>query len=205
MKKLKRHRLTLTSKNISTAVLLIYTRFKLEVSSTTNSLALNTKMVNQRNCRSENRWPWCHCPRWSNLLQPWMAEHPGLCSCFVDSKQVIQMRSPDMGTWGAGQQANNRFIQVELCEEDSRDAFIKSVYDAIYIAKLLHRYDLQPDNACDDGQGTIWSHHAVSNFLGGTDHVDWWLFWKMGLQHGSILFFDQVLLWLAKEEYSISI
>lgn len=92
---------------------------------------------------------------------------------FVDSKQVIQMRSPDMGTWGAGQQANNRFIQVELCEEDSGDAFIKSINnDAIYIAKLLHRYDLKPDNACDDGQGTIWSHHAVSNFLGGTDHVD---------------------------------
>lgn len=92
---------------------------------------------------------------------------------FVDSNQVIQMRSPDMGTWGAGQQANNRFIQVELCEEDSRDAFIKSINnDAIYIAKLLHRYDLKPDNACDDGQGTIWSHHAVSNFLGGTDHVD---------------------------------
>ena len=92
---------------------------------------------------------------------------------FVDSKQVIQMRSPDMGTWGAGPKANNRFIQIELCEENTRDAFAKSVNnDAIYIAKLLHRYDLKPDNACDDGEGTIWSHHAVSTFLGGTDHVD---------------------------------
>ncbi|MBW7986983.1 SLAP domain-containing protein [Lactobacillus helveticus] len=92
---------------------------------------------------------------------------------FVDSKQIIQMRSPDMGTWGAGPKANNRFIQIELCEENSRDAFAKSVNnDAIYIAKLLHRYDLKPDNACDDGEGTIWSHHAVSTYLGGTDHVD---------------------------------
>lgn len=92
---------------------------------------------------------------------------------FVDSKQIIQMRSPDMGTWGAGSKANNRFIQIELCEENSRDAFAKSVNnDAIYIAKLLHRYDLKPDNACDDGEGTIWSHHAVSTYLGGTDHVD---------------------------------
>lgn len=92
---------------------------------------------------------------------------------FVDSKQVIQMRSPDRGTWGAGPQANDRFIQIELCEEDSRDAFAKSINnDAIYIAKLLHRYDLKPDNACEDGEGTIWSHHAVSTFLGGTDHVD---------------------------------
>lgn len=92
---------------------------------------------------------------------------------FVDSKQVIQMKSPDMGVWGAGPKANNRFIQIELCEEGSRDNFARSINnDAIYIAKLLHRYDLKPDNACDDGDGTIWSHYAVSTFLGGTDHVD---------------------------------
>lgn len=92
---------------------------------------------------------------------------------FIDDNQVVQMCSPNMGTWGTGQQANNRFIQVELCEEDSRDAFAKSVNnDAIYIAKLLHRYNLKPDNAYVDGKGTIWSHHAVSKFLGGTDHVD---------------------------------
>lgn len=92
---------------------------------------------------------------------------------FVDSKQIIQMRSPDMGVWGAGAKANNRFIQIELCEENSKEAFAKSVNnDAIYIAKLLHRYNLKPDNACDDGEGTIWSHKAVSTYLGGTDHVD---------------------------------
>lgn len=92
---------------------------------------------------------------------------------FVDSKQIIQMRSPDMGTWGAGPKANNRFIQIELCEENSKDGFVKSVNnEAIYIAKLLHRYNLKPDNASSDGEGTIWSHHAVSTFLGGTDHVD---------------------------------
>lgn len=92
---------------------------------------------------------------------------------FVDNDQIIQMRSPDMGTWGAGPNANNRFIQIELCEENTREAFIKSINnDAIYVAKLLHRYDLKPDNACDDGEGTIWSHHAVSTYLGGTDHVD---------------------------------
>lgn len=92
---------------------------------------------------------------------------------FVDDDYVIQMRSPEMGTWGAGPNANDRFIQIELCEENTRGAFIKSINnDAIYVAKLLHRYDLKPDNACDDGEGTIWSHHAVSTYLGGTDHVD---------------------------------
>lgn len=45
---------------------------------------------------------------------------------FVDSKQIIQMRSPDMGTWGAGPKANNRFIQIELCEENSREMHLLS-------------------------------------------------------------------------------
>lgn len=92
---------------------------------------------------------------------------------FVDNNQIIQMRSPDMGVWGAGMPANKRFIQVELCEVNSKADFAKSVNnDAIYVAKLLHRYNLKPDNASEDGEGTIWSHHAVSTYLGGTDHVD---------------------------------
>lgn len=36
---------------------------------------------------------------------------------FVDSKQVIQMRSPDMGTWGAGPKANNRFIRLSFVKK----------------------------------------------------------------------------------------
>ena len=92
---------------------------------------------------------------------------------FVDSKQVIQMMTPNYGVWGAGAVANNRFIQIELCEENTRANFAKSVSnDAIYAAKLLHRYGITPVNASNTGQGTIWSHHAVSRFLGGTNHTD---------------------------------
>ncbi|RMC47275.1 SLAP domain-containing protein [Lactobacillus sp. ESL0228] len=92
---------------------------------------------------------------------------------FVDSQQVIQMMTPNYGVWGAGANANNRFIQIELCQENTRDNFAKSVNnDAIYAAKLLHRYNLVPSNACNTGSGTIWSHHAVSRFLGGTNHTD---------------------------------
>lgn len=92
---------------------------------------------------------------------------------FVDSKQVIQMMTPNYGVWGAGAVANNRFIQIELCEENTRAKFAKSVNnDAIYAAKLLHRYDITPTNASNTGKGTIWSHHAVSRFLGGTNHTD---------------------------------
>lgn len=92
---------------------------------------------------------------------------------FVDKTGVIQMTSPDYGVWGAGPVANNRFVQVELCEENNLADFAKGVNnDAIYVAQILRRYNLVPDNAVHDGQGTIWSHHAVSTFLGGTDHTD---------------------------------
>ena len=92
---------------------------------------------------------------------------------FVDSKQVIQMMTPNYGVWGAGAIANNRFIQIELCRENTRNKFAKSVNnDAIYAAKLLHRYNITPVNASNTGTGTIWSHHAVSRFLGGTNHTD---------------------------------
>ena len=92
---------------------------------------------------------------------------------FVDHKQIIQMMTPGYGVWGAGAIANNRFIQIELCQETTRNKFAKSVNnDAIYAAKLLHRYNIKPSNASNTGKGTIWSHHAVSRFLGGTNHTD---------------------------------
>lgn len=92
---------------------------------------------------------------------------------FVDHSEVIQMMTPDYGVWGAGPMANDRFVQVELCEETTRDNFAKSVNnDAIWVAHILHRYNLKPTNATHTGKGTIWSHAAVSKFLGGTDHGD---------------------------------
>lgn len=92
---------------------------------------------------------------------------------FVDHKQVIQMMTPNYGVWGAGPMANDRFVQVELCEENNRNDFAKSINnDAIWSAQILHRYHLKPTNATHNGKGTVWSHAAVSKFLGGTDHGD---------------------------------
>jgi N-acetylmuramoyl-L-alanine amidase len=92
---------------------------------------------------------------------------------FVDHNQVIQMMTPNYGVWGAGPAANNRFVQVELCEESNSANFAKSVNnDAIYAAYILHRYGLKPNDAAYDGRGTVWSHHSVSRYLGGTDHTD---------------------------------
>lgn len=92
---------------------------------------------------------------------------------FVDKTGVIQMTSPDYGVWGAGPVANNRFFQVELCEENNLADFAKSINnDAIYVAQIMRQYNIVPDNAVHDGKGTVWSHRAVSQFLGGTDHGD---------------------------------
>lgn len=92
---------------------------------------------------------------------------------FVDHQQVIQMMTTKYGVWGAGPIANARFIQVELCEETSRNNFAKSINnDAIWCAQMLHKWHLTPSNATHTGKGTIWSHAAVTKFLGGTTHGD---------------------------------
>lgn len=89
----------------------------------------------------------------------------------VDNTQTIQLMSTDYGVWGAGPIANQRYIQIELCEVSTRSQFVQSVAnDAYYIAQLLHSYNLTPSRANKNGSGTIWSHNEVSHYLGGTDH-----------------------------------
>src|SRR5699024_10361098 len=68
---------------------------------------------------------------------------------------------------------NERFIHVELVRVHSFDKFARSINNyADYIASLLYEYNLGVINADNNGKGTLWSHRAVSNFLGGTTHVD---------------------------------
>ena len=87
---------------------------------------------------------------------------------IVDDKHVIQLMSPKLGVWGAGPVANSRFIQVELAEVNTSDKFAKSVNnDAIYIAGLLHQYNLKPIRATSQNASTatIWTHNAVSKII----------------------------------------
>ncbi|WP_434784270.1 peptidoglycan recognition protein family protein [Lactobacillus jensenii] len=92
---------------------------------------------------------------------------------FVDKTGVIQIHPTNRGVWGAGAVANQRFIQIELAEESNTSDFARSVNnDAIYVASLLKQYGLTPSLADGTGSGTIWSHNAVSQYLGGTNHTD---------------------------------
>ncbi|MCU5746029.1 GW dipeptide domain-containing protein [Staphylococcus sp. SQ8-PEA] len=92
---------------------------------------------------------------------------------YVDGNRIIETANTDYGAWGAGSYANQRFIHVELVHTHDYNSFARSINNyADYAATNLLYYGLKPDSAEYDGQGTVWTHRAVSNYLGGTDHVD---------------------------------
>lgn len=87
---------------------------------------------------------------------------------FVDDSEIINIHSADYGVWGAGPTANAKYIQVELCEEHTTDAFARSVAnDAYYVAYRLHQYGLPVEYG-----KTVVSHDQVSKMYGETDHSD---------------------------------
>ncbi|EHJ08469.1 glucosaminidase domain-containing protein [Staphylococcus simiae] len=92
---------------------------------------------------------------------------------FVDGNRIIETHPTDYLSWGAGPNANNRFINVEIVHTHDYASFARSMNNyADYAATQLQYYGLVPDSAEKDGRGTVWTHYAISNFLGGTDHAD---------------------------------
>ncbi|WP_323702818.1 glucosaminidase domain-containing protein [Mammaliicoccus sp. Dog046] len=92
---------------------------------------------------------------------------------FVDDNNIIEVAPTDYLAWGAGGVANERFMHVELVRVYGSDRFAKSINNyADYLATNLAYYGLPLDSAENDGVGTLWSHDAVSRYLGGTNHSD---------------------------------
>ncbi|MBC1935755.1 GW domain-containing glycosaminoglycan-binding protein [Listeria grandensis] len=92
---------------------------------------------------------------------------------FIDKGNIIQIHPTDYGVWGAGRFANARFVQYELVEHKTFDEFARSINNyAYYTAYILDKYKLPIDSAETDGAGTVWTHNAVSKYLGGTTHTD---------------------------------
>ncbi|MDW8546390.1 GW dipeptide domain-containing protein [Staphylococcus pseudoxylosus] len=92
---------------------------------------------------------------------------------YVDGNRIIETANTDYLAWGGGAVANQRFIHVELVHTHDYDSFARSINNyADYAATNLQYYGLVPDSAEYDGAGTVWTHKAVSNYLGGTDHTD---------------------------------
>ncbi|GGI30371.1 SH3-like domain-containing protein [Staphylococcus chromogenes] len=92
---------------------------------------------------------------------------------FISDQRIIETQPTDYLSWGAGPNANERFINIELVHVYGYDNFARQMNNfADYAATNLQYYNLRPDSAEYDGQGTVWTHDAVSRFLGGTDHSD---------------------------------
>lgn len=92
---------------------------------------------------------------------------------FVDHSRIIEIHPTDNSVWGAGRYGNARFVQVELVRSSTYDAFARSINNySDYIASILHKYNMGVSNGDYNGKGTLWSHRAVSTFLGGTTHAD---------------------------------
>ncbi|REI11550.1 autolysin [Staphylococcus felis] len=92
---------------------------------------------------------------------------------FIDGQRIVETQPTDYLAWGAGPIANERYIHIELVHVHDSNSFARQMnYMADYAATNLQYYGLKPDSAENDGRGTVWTHNAVSQWLGGTDHVD---------------------------------
>lgn len=92
---------------------------------------------------------------------------------YVDNNHIINIASTKYLCYGVSRPGNYRFIQFEQTEVHNKRAFAKEVNNAAYYtAHLLKQYRLKPRDAVYTGKGTVWSHHAVSRFIHGTDHTD---------------------------------
>ncbi|MEY8560074.1 N-acetylmuramoyl-L-alanine amidase [Jeotgalicoccus halotolerans] len=92
---------------------------------------------------------------------------------FVDADNIIQVADTDYLAYGAGPVSNDMHMHVELMRYDNAHDFAKSINNyADYIANLLYKYKLPVVSAEETGEGTLYSHVAVSNHLGGTASPD---------------------------------
>lgn len=98
---------------------------------------------------------------------------------FVSGTQIVNIADTDYLAWGSGYFGNLNAVQFEQVRVNSKTAFAKQVGNvAYYTAYLLQKYSLTPSAATQSGAGTVWSHHNVTDYLGGTDHTDPDGYWK---------------------------
>ncbi|MQS76256.1 N-acetylmuramoyl-L-alanine amidase family protein [Companilactobacillus halodurans] len=97
---------------------------------------------------------------WSNMYS--------YVHAFVDANEILNIKNTDYAVWGAGPTANAKFVQVELCEVSTTDAFARSVANqAYYTASKLVQYNLPFTPGV-----TVMSHNDVSRKWGETTHTD---------------------------------
>ena len=92
---------------------------------------------------------------------------------FIDASTILNIHDTDFGSWGGGPKANARFVQFELVTARNREEFAKSINNAAwYTASMAVKYNWTLTPATVNGGGTLWTHHDVTRYLGGTNHTD---------------------------------
>lgn len=105
---------------------------------------------------------------------------------FVDGNNIIEISSTDREAWGAGYPANGRAVQFEQVEVYGRDNFARELVNAdYYTAYKMKEYGMIPN--FNGAAGNLYSHHMVTQYLGGTTHTDPDAYWanRAGSYFGS--------------------
>lgn len=91
---------------------------------------------------------------------------------FVDGNNIIEISPTDREAWGCGYPGNGFAVQFEQVEVYGRDNFARELANAAYYAAFnIVKYQMQPHFSLGS-DSTVVSHHMISRFFGGSDHVD---------------------------------
>lgn len=103
----------------------------------------------------------------------------GFTHAWSDDDEIIEIANTDYKCWGAGQYANARFAQIEALGIRDHAKAVASIDRALFWAAYqLYWYGLPCTDATKNGKGTVWTHLAATQFLGGTDHTDPIAYWE---------------------------
>ena len=102
----------------------------------------------------------------------------GIVHAWADDDEIREITNTDYKCWGAGGIANARFVQIEVCRMADKKKAVAAIDRGLFWAAYqLYWYDLACTDATKNGSGTVWTHLAVTKFLGNTDHTDPIAYW----------------------------
>lgn len=97
---------------------------------------------------------------------------------FISASQIRNIANIHYMAQGAGPKANPYFVQFEMPHQYTSRSFARQLGNAAYYtATILRKNHLPVIKGTPHGDGTVWTHAMVSDYLGGTDHRDPNVYW----------------------------
>lgn len=97
---------------------------------------------------------------------------------FISASQIRNIANIHYMAQGAGPKANPYFVQFEMPHQYTSKTFARQLGNAAYYtATILRKNHLPVIKGTRQGDGTVWTHAMVSDYLGGTDHRDPNAYW----------------------------